>query len=187
MVIVVVRLFILIRVLVELDCVTSTVLVEGAVMRELNYPIAQFISAEVTRQGHVVPVDHILRCMWMGQAWQRALDIENESGSPAGINATVIMQLGHLVERCNAGWRWGDVRVGNWHAPTADMIDRLMKHWGEAVRGGHFTPDEAYKAFEEIHPFLDGNGRVGKIIHNWMNGTLLNPVLVQDFFGHGVP
>lgn len=38
-----------------------------------------------------------------------------------------------------------------------------------------------------IHPFYDGNGRTGKILHNWLLGTLDDPVLVYDYFGGGNP
>jgi len=47
--------------------------------------------------------------------------------------------------------------------------------------------DEWYLAYEWIHPFRDGNGRTGKILHNWLNGTLDDPVLVPDYFGGGNP
>ena len=47
--------------------------------------------------------------------------------------------------------------------------------------------DEWYLAYEWIHPFRDGNGRTGKILYNWLNGTLDDPVLVKDYFGGGNP
>lgn len=49
------------------------------------------------------------------------------------------------------------------------------------------TADDWYLAYEAIHPFGDGNGRTGKILHNWLLGTLAEPVLVADYFGGGNP
>jgi len=49
------------------------------------------------------------------------------------------------------------------------------------------TVDDWYLAYEWIHPFIDGNGRTGKILHNWLNGTLDDPVLVEDYFHMGNP
>ena len=49
------------------------------------------------------------------------------------------------------------------------------------------TVDDWYLAYEWVHPFRDGNGRTGKILHNWLGGTLDEPVLVQDYFGGGNP
>jgi hypothetical protein len=36
------------------------------------------------------------------------------------------------------------------------------------------TPLEFYKEFETVHPFVDGNGRVGKVLYCWLLGELLN-------------
>lgn len=62
----------------------------------------------------------------------------------------------------------------------------------EGVADGQFeelveTVDDWYVAYEWIHPFRDGNGRSGKILHNWIGGTLDDPVLVPDYFGGGNP
>jgi len=49
------------------------------------------------------------------------------------------------------------------------------------------TADDWYLAYEAIHPFADGNGRTGKILHNWLLRTLDQPELVADYFGGGNP
>lgn len=49
------------------------------------------------------------------------------------------------------------------------------------------TVDDWYLLFEFVHPFGDGNGRTGKILHNWLLNSLSAPVLVYDYFGGGNP
>lgn len=55
------------------------------------------------------------------------------------------------------------------------------------ARLGALSPAMAYKEFEEIHPFSDGNGRVGKILFNWLLGMLHEPAMPPNFFGGDNP
>ncbi len=44
------------------------------------------------------------------------------------------------------------------------------------------SPEEFYRELMEIHPFIDGNGRVGAVIYNWLRGSLNDPVVPPDMF-----
>lgn len=47
--------------------------------------------------------------------------------------------------------------------------------------------DQFYFHYEEIHPFRDGNGRSGKILYNYLLGTLDNPKMPPNFWGGSNP
>lgn len=47
--------------------------------------------------------------------------------------------------------------------------------------------DMFYYHYEDIHPFRDGNGRSGKILYNYLKGTLENPVMPPNFWGSSNP
>lgn len=136
--------------------------------------IVNYCAEEVERQ-HRGPI----QVGWMVEAWEWALN--KAAHAPT---CDDIMWLGKLVERNkNTGksWRNCGVRVGNHIPPNPRELDRLMDRWHSNL--DTMTPEEAYKCFEEIHPFIDGNGRVGKIIYNWLNCSLNYPKMPPNFFG----
>lgn len=47
--------------------------------------------------------------------------------------------------------------------------------------------DQFYYEYENIHPFVDGNGRSGKILYNYLCGTLENPIMPPNFWGGSNP
>lgn len=84
-------------------------------------------------------------------------------------------QRGPHANEYRALWQWGPVHRDELLDRFALLLDRSE------------TVDDWYLAFEAVHPLADGNGRTGKILHNWLLGTLGEPVLVADYFGHGNP
>jgi len=85
----------------------------------------------------------------------------------------------------NAGaWREVLVRVGDDIPPSPDDLPRLMTRWWSSVSKAaqdereHLSLDKAWfyhNAFECIHPFIDGNGRVGRLILNQLALLSDNP------------
>lgn len=142
-------------------------------------PVVSYCTEEVRRQGHdVAALNGIRRVGWMLEAWA-AVD---HHGTPSALD---IEQLGRMIERHkNAqGFRRTNVRVGP--VPVAvhpdevrPRLEQLLSMWDA------LEPLDLYRKFELIHPFADGDGRVGKILLNWRAGTLLTPFFPPaDFWG----
>jgi hypothetical protein len=149
----------------------------------MNQEVAQFIVEEVVRQGYGPKNLHQFgrMCAGMGMGWERAMDLAAPKGYTAPEIEGIILDLHSRVHPDLAGageWRKVGVRVGNRICPPWNEIPTLMNEWAMQLIAKKFqSNDAAYVAFEMIHPFADGNGRTGKILFNWLNGTLDEPIL----------
>ena len=77
------------------------------------------------------------------------------------------------------------VRVGTYRAPDWQDVNELMKEFFEFLKKSKLNPVElaarAHYRFEKIHPFGDGNGRIGRLIMNhilWQKGY---PMLIIEY------
>lgn len=69
------------------------------------------------------------------------------------------------------------VRVGDYAPPHYTMVDSLLSEWiKKANKLG--DPKQDHIEFEKIHPFVDGNGRMGRILFNWQRWGKGMPVYV---------
>ena len=136
--------------------------------------VIRYVIEEVERQGHNTQVlDGIERVGWMLSAWSLALSRSEKQKKPCLDDA---LALGRRVEAHKNfyGIRDCGVTVGGAVCPRPEKINGLLVDLFAQVEV--LSPLEFYKAFLEIHPFEDGNGRTGKIILNWCNDTLDAPV-----------
>lgn len=142
--------------------------------------VIAYITEEVTRQGHdVTTLDGIERVGWMLNAWAYAL---RQGDRRPDLNDALTIARMVEPEKNADGIRTCGVRVGRNACPQPELVPRMME--GLFDHGGGLSPIEFYKAYELCHPFVDGNGRSGKVLLNWLNGTLLDPIFPpRDLFG----
>jgi len=111
----------------------------------------------------------------MLRAWNYACGVVVNPSLKCVPGVSDVITIGKLCEpvKNEAGLRRCGVRVGMdvkmpWErVPIA--LAALTESWGQ------MTPDDAYFAYQEIHPFRDGNGRSGKILRAMLAGELHAP------------
>lgn len=96
-----------------------------------------------------------------------------------------IIGLGMLVDPiANPGGRFRSgpaVFLNGGGSVTAHLIEETLQELLEYHTDVPFLPGDFYKELMYIHPFKDGNGRVGALVYNILNGTLDNPVTPPEY------
>jgi len=147
----------------------------GVVSREVK----DWALAEVVRQQ--APRHY----MWgMVDAWVYATDM-----APNGVTSYHLLQLSMRVRLFTEQptWRRTPVSFRDGGSATAwEHIPRQVGLLTDAMADGCQSEDEAneyVKRFLDIHPFEDGNGRVGSVLYNLLMGTLEHPQMMPYYYG----
>lgn len=139
--------------------------------------IVKFCAEEVDRQGRGA-----IQVWSMVEAWDYAMSCGARSSRDIYGTIQMLQHCGYLIEptKNDGAWRKCGVRVGSYVAPMANEVPELMLAYAKTL--DDISPAEAYLALMKIHPLMDGNGRLGKIVFNWLNGTLDKPIMPPRFF-----
>ena len=77
------------------------------------------------------------------------------------------------------------VRVGSYRAPDWQDVEQLMNQFVHFVNNTKIHPVElsarAHYLFEKIHPFGDGNGRIGRLLMNFILWHYGYPMLIIEY------
>jgi len=102
-----------------------------------------------------------------------------------GINESVLLELhkrithGQLPDSESGHFRIIQVYVGNHVPPNAINVPHLVMQWRADMLD--MTPKQAHVKFEKIHPFVDGNGRTGRMLMWWHERKLGQaPTLIRS-------
>jgi cell filamentation protein, protein adenylyltransferase len=144
--------------------------IEGSTMRLMDVDLAL--------GGYKIPGEHtaeeIAETVGHAQAWHH---VEQDATSGAPMRADLIIELHDMVKPYHpqrGEWRKQQVYIrGAQHVPPpASEVPRYMDEWTRYVNRSEADPIEhaarAHTGFEAVHPFLDGNGRTGRLLINWM-------------------
>ncbi len=102
----------------------------------------------------------------------------------------ILMQIGE-GDKANPGhYRKQEVRVGNLVPAPALQIPKLMTELEQYINTDNTMPvlikaGLAHVQFEMIHPFLDGNGRIGRLLIVLMlieQGIITEPILYPSYY-----
>lgn len=93
-----------------------------------------------------------------------------------------MVMLKKLEQRERGRWRQCGVIVGGRLCPSYSSVPGLMDAWMTCYSksGTEEMIRQAHIEFEKIHPFVDGNGRTGRMILNWQREKAgFKPLLIR--------
>lgn len=91
----------------------------------------------------------------------------------------ILMRNQDIVHRYVGQFRDVDVFVGDHTMVQPTQILPAIKYWIKEMNGNNPDWQKLHIEYERIHPFIDGNGRTGRIFMNWHRRICLGiPILV---------
>lgn len=121
----------------------------------------------------------------MENAWRYANANHGIYGFPIKvINLTIMAEMIDPIANPGGRFRTGPaVFMNGGSACDAYKIESSLTNLLSWLNGSGLTANEFYQTLMWIHPWQDGNGRVGALVYNMLNGTINNPVVPPEYGG----
>ena len=117
----------------------------------------------------------------MVEAWEYLKDLDE-------LYLDDVVALGTILEPQNNGkFRSVPVTFNQESKPALapELVERQIILWFNNVFiSEDYNIDEKMKMFLDIHPFLDGNGRVASLLYNYLNKSLDQPLPLPYYYGN---
>lgn len=103
---------------------------------------------------------------WVEKLAAKLVDIaaaEGELAHPRVLHAVLFKDTPLPQGQVPGEYRHSAVRVGNYYPPEYSKVSNYMEMWWSLTLDDE--PWSSHAHFEAIHPFIDGNGRVGRLVY----------------------
>lgn len=104
------------------------------------------------------------------RAWDYVMMYDSLNNQIVKETHRILMEKQPIERKYRGDWRDVPVSIGGQiKSQSKPVLDSLMRDWCKKTNtvGKNFDPVTLHIDFENIHPFIDGNGRMGRILLNW--------------------
>ena len=140
------------------------------------------IEKEFLRQSNKIEGVHDAKSLEQAiYAWQHLLERSHISSFHTCRAHKILMLYQDLKEYEKGTYRGIPVYIAGRECPTTYgglNLDFAMQKWCEDADKDLENWKKHHIEFEKIHPFVDGNGRIGRMLMNWMRVKSGLPILV---------
>lgn len=118
-------------------------------------------------------------------AWEYAM-VNDVLDTSVVLKAHKILMLHQDLQPDEKGYfRKIPVYVGRREGMTWSLIPEAVKSWCARVMEGSMDAKALHILYERIHPFVDGNGRTGRIFMNWQLKKQGRPIMILNAHERG--
>lgn len=117
------------------------------------------------------------------EAWEYAISQDSMTSNTILKIHKILMEKQAISKKDIGHWRTCQVYVGGHEGARWEYLPDIMEQWLDVfnynvkaeIKGAWKM---THVGFERIHPFVDGNGRVGRILMNWYRIKVGLPIMV---------